>query len=72
MQAESFLNKRLEIYKEYMARPYVTGQDLINAGMLPGKDFSELLSYAHKMRLAGVMKETALSMVLAEARKNRG
>lgn len=72
MHAESFLNKRLEIYNEYMARPYVTGQDLINAGMSPGKEFSELLSFAHKMRLAGVMKETALSIVLAEARKNRG
>ncbi|MBQ3022025.1 MAG: HD domain-containing protein [Clostridia bacterium] len=67
--AEAFLIKRLEIYNEYMARPYVTGQDLINAGMSPGKEFSELLSYAHKMRLAGIMKETALSMVMAEARK---
>ncbi len=67
--AEAFLMKRLDIYNEYMARPYVTGQDLINAGMSPGKEFSELLAYAHKMRLAGVMKETALSTILAEARK---
>lgn len=67
--AEAFLMKRLEIYNEYMARPYVTGQDLINAGMSPGKEFSELLSYAHKLRLAGVMKETALSTIIAEARK---
>ncbi len=69
--AEAFLIKRLEIYNEYMARPHVTGQDLINAGMSPGKEFSELLSFAHKMRLAGVMKETALSMIMAEARKNK-
>ena len=69
--AETFLNKRLEIYNEYMSRPYVMGQDLINAGMTPGKEFSELLALAHKMRLAGVMKETALSMIMAESRKNR-
>ena len=69
--AENFLNKRLEIYNEYMARPYVTGQDLINAGMTPGKEFSELLAYAHKMRLAGVMKETALSTIMAQVRKNK-
>ncbi len=67
--AEAFLIKRLEIYNEYMARPYVTGQDLINAGMSPGKEFSELLAYAHKLRLAGIMKETALSIILAEGRK---
>ena len=69
LHEESFLMKRLEIYKEYMARPYVTGQDLIDMGMKPGKEFSELLSNAHEMRLSGVMKETALSTILAEVRK---
>ena len=68
---EAFLMKRLEIYNEYMARPYVTGQDLIDAGMSPGKEFSELLEYAHKMRLAGVMKETVLSTIMAQARNKR-
>ena len=62
---ERFLRERLDIYREYMSRPYVNGQDLINAGVMPGKDFSQLLNYAHKLRLAGVSKENALKQVLA-------
>lgn len=64
-----FLLERLEIYKEYMSRPYVAGQDLIDAGLSPGEDFKEILAYAHKLRLAGVPKDVALKQVLAYARK---
>jgi tRNA nucleotidyltransferase (CCA-adding enzyme) len=52
-----------------MERPHVTGQDLIDAGLKPGTDFKEILSYAHKLRLAGVPKELALKQVLSYARK---
>lgn len=62
-EIEAFLRERLLIYEEYMAHPYVTGQDLINAGMKPGEEFSKLLDYAHKLRLAGVSKENALSQL---------
>ena len=64
-----FLFERLEKYKETMAQPYVMGRDLIAAGLKPGEGFGELLEYAHKLRLAGIDKETALKQVLAMARK---
>ena len=66
---QAFLLERLEIYKEYMSRPYVTGQDLIDAGFVPGENFKEILGYAHKLRLAGIPKEEALKQVLAYAQK---
>lgn len=63
-----FLFERLEVYREYMARPFVQGRDLIEAGQKPGKDFSEVLSYAHKLRLAGVEKQAALKQTLSYAK----
>ena len=68
---EAFLSERLAIYREYMARPAVTGRDLIAAGLAPGADFSEILAYAHKLHLAGVEKESALKQTLAYARTQR-
>ena len=68
---EDFLYQRLEIYRELMARPYVTGQDLIAAGLTPGADFSQILQYAHKLRLSGVDKESALRQTLGHARSLR-
>ena len=68
---EEFLYERLEIYNEYMSRPYVMGRDLIEAGLSPGEDFSEILGYAHKLRLAGVEKTDALKQVLAFAKQLR-
>ncbi len=64
-EREKFLWERLEIFREMMARPYVQGADLIAAGLEPGPGFSEILAYAHKMRLAGVSKENALAQTLA-------
>ena len=66
---EPFLWERFAIYKEYMARPYVAGRDLVEAGLEPSAAFSEILSYAHKLRLAGIPKESALKQTLAYARK---
>ena len=68
---EGFLYERLEIFRDLMARPCVLGRDLIEAGIQPGKDFTEILSYAHKLRLAGIPKENALKQVLAFARQLR-
>ncbi len=65
----NFFKERLAVYREYMSRPYVMGQDLIAAGLAPCKQFSEYLEYAHKLRLAGVEKESALRQTLAFARK---
>ena len=66
---EPFLTERLAIYEEYMARPYVAGRDLVAAGLTPGEEFSEILAYAHKLRLAGIEKSSALKQTLAYARK---
>ena len=66
-----FLQERLRVYEETMAKPYVMGRDIIKAGLEPGEDFSEILAYAHKLRLAGIEKESALKQTLTYARKMR-
>ena len=63
-----WLYARLEIYREYMSRPYVMGRDLMEAGLKPGKEFKEYLEFAHKLRLAGVPKNSVLNQILAMAR----
>ena len=60
----AFLFERLKVYEETMSQPYVAGKDLIEAGLKPGEYFGELLAYAHKLRLAGIDKQTALKQVL--------
>ena len=64
-----FLFERLAEYEDTMAKPYVMGRDLIDAGLEPGDYFTELLEYAHKLRLAGIEKGSALKQTLAYARK---
>lgn len=68
---EAFLMERLAIFRELMARPYVMGRDLVEAGLKPSVEFTEILKHAHKLRLAGVPKESALKQTLAFARKLR-
>jgi len=68
---EPFLRQRLEEFRELMARPHVMGRDLIEAGLQPNEDFSLLLEYAHKLRLAGIPKEEALRQTLGHARTLR-
>ena len=69
VDTEPFLLERFKLYKETMARPHVMGRDLIDAGITPGKDFSILLEYAHKLHLAGIQKEDALRQTLSYSRK---
>ena len=64
-----FLYERLAIYEEYMTRPFVSGEDLIQAGLKPSPVFSKALDYAHKLRLAGVDKNDALKQTLSYAGK---
>lgn len=64
-----FLFERLAVYEETMSRPYVKGSDLIKAGLKPGPDFSGYLEFAHKLRLAGIEKESVLKQTLAMAGK---
>lgn len=72
---ERFLQERLTIYHQIMDRPFVRGEDLIAAGLVPGAEFSELLSYAHRLRLAGLEKNEALKQTLnyrRQIKKERG
>lgn len=64
-----FLWERYETYREYMSRPYIMGRDLIEAGIAPCEKFSDILLYAHKLRLCGTPKDEALRQTLAYARK---
>lgn len=66
-----FLLERLNEYRETMAKPYVMGRDLIEAGLEPGDDFAEILAFAHKLRLAGIEKQSALKQALTYAHKLR-
>ncbi len=66
---EAFLEERLALFEEIMARPYVMGADLVKAGLKPGPAFSDVLAFAHNLRLAGVEKEQAMPQVLSFARE---
>jgi len=70
ISADGFLLDRLQIYNEYMSRPFVGGSDLISEGIRPGEYFSELVSYAHKLRLAGVPKDSALKQTVSYYKSN--
>ncbi len=63
--SEDFLFERLRIFNDIMKKPHVTGKDLIDAGFLPDKHFSEILAYAHKLRLAGVDRDSALKQTVS-------
>ena len=66
---EAFLKLRLQEFEELMARPFVQGRDLLEAGVKPGPLMGEGVKYAHKLRLAGVPKEEALKQTLSYLRK---
>ena len=67
---EKKLREELKKYESLMRKPYVKGEDLINAGIEPGPVFKEALDYAHKLRLAGIDKKTALSQTMGYIRKH--
>ena len=64
-----FLFERYQIYEAYMAQPHVTGRDLVAAGIEPGPQYKECLTYAHKLHLAGIGKEEALKQTLSFYKK---
>ena len=64
-----WLINRYEMYCDTMSKPYVKGSDLVDNGLKPGKYFSELLTFAHKLRLANIPKDEALKQVLGLSRK---
>ena len=64
-KAGDALFSALSTFREYMSRPYVTGNDLIAAGCKEGTELGERLNYAVKLRLAGIDKVTALKQCLS-------
>ncbi len=62
---EQLLSAKLAEYKLLMQKPQVCGEDLINAGIKPGKQMGEALAYAHKLHLSGCDHQTALTQTLA-------
>ena len=70
-EMEQLLRRRLSNYRRLMARPGVTGADLIQAGFKPGRAFHDALDYAHRMQLAGVEKKAALAQTVAFLRQQQ-
>ena len=70
-EAPDFLRERLALYREVMSRPYIKGADLVANGIPPSDYFSDILAFAHKLRLACVPYDSALKQTLAYARKFR-
>lgn len=68
-EVEGRLRQMLAEYHERMARPHVTGSDLLDAGARPGPLVGEALAYVHKLRLAGLPKDEQLRQALALIRK---
>lgn len=68
---DKYLFERLKIYREYMSRPFVTGKDLIDVGVQPSEKFSEYLQFAHKLRLAGIDKASAMKQTMAIVKKDQ-
>ena len=63
---EAWLRLRLCDYYDCVARPMVTGKDLIAAGVAPGIGFAEAIQRARHLHFSGLEKQNALKQVLAE------
>lgn len=63
---EAWLRERLEDYHQRLQLPMVTGQDLIEAGLKPDKNFSALIQRARMLHFAGLDRRNALKQVLSE------
>lgn len=67
---ETWLRERLKDYRACVSRPMVTGKDLIEAGFVPGADFTKLLKRARLLHFAGLEKKNALKQLISEYKMN--
>ena len=67
---EDFLMKRYDKFREIMARPYLTEEDLLAAGITESR-LGEGVEYAHKLRLAGIDRENALRQTLSQIKEGK-
>lgn len=58
---EKWLTERLSTYNEVMSKPQLSGKDLIDMGLKPSKEFSGLISEAHKLHLGGQDKDGVMT-----------
>ena len=70
-ETEERLRGMLALYRERMSRPCLMGRDLMEAGLEPGPFFTEALTAAHKLRLAGCSKEEQLKFALSVIRQQQ-
>lgn len=63
---EEYLMNGLEEYLRIMDEPEVTGKDLINEGIKPGKEMGELLDKAHRMKLSGLKKDEIIRQIIGD------
>lgn len=61
-----YLRQRLDDYHKCVARPMVSGADLVAAGVKPGKHMGEMLARARSLHFSGLEKKRALNQVLKE------
>lgn len=66
---EATLTAMLAAYRQLAAMPSVTGEDLIRAGVKPGKQMGQAIAYAHRLHLSGVAHQAALVQTLAWLRE---
>ncbi len=66
---EDFLMQRLAVYQEYLTRPSVTREELMEQ-LPPEVNLEEWMLFARKLQLAGVDKKCALSQTLGQAKRN--
>ena len=50
----------LELYRERISRPYVTGADILREGVSPGPEVGMALRHVHDLRLSGAAKDVQL------------
>ena len=65
---EGFLMDRYRKYMAIMSRPYMTENDIAEAGITDNSIIPEVLEYAHKLRLAGLNRDEQIRQSLAYAR----
>ncbi len=61
-----YLQERLDDYRKCIARPMVTGADLIAAGYKPGPNMGKLVARARSLHFSGVEKHRALRQLVKE------
>ncbi len=63
-ETEDRLRALYALYRERMDRPFLTGRDLVEAGVRPGPRMGEALAHAHALRLAGQDRARQLKAAL--------